>query len=88
MSPFLSRYKKVKASLPKTSLLLMRLGDFYEAFEEDAKIIAKELQITLTKRGEIPMCGIPYHAIEPWTKKLIKAGYTVARVEPNAMPTK
>ena len=62
----------------KDALLLFRLGDFFEAFYEDATLIAKELQLTLTKRQGIPMCGVPYHAFENYLDKLIGKGHKVA----------
>jgi DNA mismatch repair protein MutS len=66
-------------------LLLFRLGDFYELFNEDAKIASKVLDIVLTARGEgvdkWPMCGVPYHAIESYAAKLLQSGYTVAIAE-------
>ncbi|MFA5250713.1 MAG: DNA mismatch repair protein MutS, partial [Parachlamydiales bacterium] len=65
----------------KEALLLFRLGDFYEAFFEDAKIIAKALALTLTKRQSVPMCGIPFYTVEEYIDDLIKAGYKVAIAE-------
>ncbi len=70
----------------RDSLLLFRLGDFYELFEEDAKIGAEVLGIALTSRtrgsdGRVPMCGIPYHALDNYLGKLIKAGYKAAICE-------
>lgn len=70
----------------KDALLLFRLGDFYEAFYEDAKIIAKELEITLTKRHDIPMCGAPFHSIEGYIDKLIAKGYKIAMAEQTENP--
>jgi DNA mismatch repair protein MutS len=63
------------------AILLFRLGDFYEAFEEDAKILAQELSLTLTKRQEVPMSGIPYHTAEGYIDKLVAKGYRVAVAE-------
>lgn len=60
------------------ALLLFRLGDFYEAFHEDAEFLAAELELTLTKRQEIPMCGVPVQTIEGYMEKLIAAGHLVA----------
>lgn len=65
----------------KDALLLFRLGDFYEAFHEDAKIIAKELSLTLTARQEIPMCGVPFHTAETYIDKLVAKGFKVAVAE-------
>ena len=79
------QYQQVKAKHPDT-VLLFRMGDFYETFEEDAKIAAKVLGIVLTRRGngaagEIPLAGFPYHALETYLPKLLKAGYRVAICE-------
>jgi len=78
------QYNKLKAK-HKDAILLYRLGDFYEAFNEDAKILAKDLSITLTGRGKgpsrIPMAGIPHHALDNYLPKLILAGRKVAIAE-------
>jgi DNA mismatch repair protein MutS len=63
------------------ALLLFRLGDFYEAFEDDALTIAKELDLTLTKRQETPMAGIPAHTCESYVDRLVSKGYRVAIAE-------
>jgi DNA mismatch repair protein MutS len=68
------------------ALLLFRLGDFYEAFYEDASILAKELDLTLTKRQNIPMSGIPYHAAEGYIEKLVEKGFLVAIAEQTEDP--
>ena len=65
----------------KGALLLFRLGDFYEAFEEDAIILSKELDIVLTKRQETPMAGIPAHACDNYLDRLLAKGYRVAIAE-------
>ena len=62
----------------KGAILFFRLGDFYEAFEEDAKLVAKELELTLTQRQDTPMCGIPWHASEGYIERLVMKGYRVA----------
>ena len=62
LTPMMAQYRRIKAELPKDALLLFRLGDFYELFFEDAVAGAQVLNVTLTKRGVIPMCGIPFHA--------------------------
>ncbi|MBI4546498.1 MAG: DNA mismatch repair protein MutS [Ignavibacteriae bacterium] len=79
------QYAQMKAKYPDT-ILLFRLGDFYETFDEDAKITSKVLGITLTKRnngkaGEVPLAGFPHHALESYMPKLLKAGYRVAVCE-------
>ncbi len=63
------------------ALLLFRMGDFYEAFHDDAILIAKELDLTLTKRIDIPMCGVPHHTSEGYIDKLVMKGYRVAVAE-------
>jgi len=62
-------------------ILLFRAGDFYETFYDDAKVAAKVLNITLTKRGDTPMAGVPYHSIKPYIKKLIENNFKVALCE-------
>ncbi|MBP9699907.1 DNA mismatch repair protein MutS [Candidatus Woesebacteria bacterium] len=74
-------------------LLFYRMGDFYELFLDDAYIGAKVLNITLTSRakgkdGRIPMAGVPYHAVDPYLSKLVKAGYKVAICEQVGLPSK
>lgn len=85
LTPMMQQYKEVKGRY-KDSLLLFRLGDFYEMFFEDASLAARELEITLTGRdcgleGRAPMCGFPYHAAQSYISKLIKKGYKVAICE-------
>ncbi|MCL6756233.1 MAG: DNA mismatch repair protein MutS [Candidatus Rhabdochlamydia oedothoracis] len=63
------------------ALLLFRLGDFYEAFENDAVLLSKQLDITLTKRQDIPMAGIPFHASDAYIDKLVAKGYRIAIAE-------
>jgi DNA mismatch repair protein MutS len=79
------QYQAAKSQVPGT-LLLFRLGDFYELFYEDAITAARELEITLTarskERGEpVPMCGVPYHAADGYIARLIQRGYRVAICE-------
>ena len=81
----MKQYLQVKAKHPDT-ILLFRMGDFYETFEEDAKIAARVLGITLTKRGngaagEVPLAGFPHHALDAYLPKLLKAGLRVAICE-------
>jgi DNA mismatch repair protein MutS len=66
--------------------LFFRLGDFYEAFYEDAFIISKELDLTLTKRQGIPMCGVPYHTSDLYVDKLVAKGFKVAIAEQKEDP--
>ncbi|MCI4626309.1 MAG: DNA mismatch repair protein MutS [Candidatus Magnetoovum sp. WYHC-5] len=84
-TPVMKQYMEVKNTY-KDAIVLFRLGDFYEIFGDDAKVASSVLQITLTTRDKsktnpIPMCGVPYHAIEPYIKKLVDAGYKVAVCE-------
>jgi DNA mismatch repair protein MutS len=81
-TPLMRQYHGIKQQVPNT-LLMFRLGDFYELFYEDAVTAARELEITLTARNKekdqpIPMCGVPYHAAEGYIARLIQKGYRVA----------
>jgi DNA mismatch repair protein MutS len=81
----MKQYAQVKAKYPDT-ILLFRMGDFFETFEEDAKVTAKVLGITLTRRGngtagEVPLAGFPHHALEAYLPKLLRAGHRVAVCE-------
>src|SRR5881628_1198835 len=78
LTPMMAQYRRIKAELPKDALLLFRLGDFYELFFEDAQNGAQLLNVALTRRGVIPMCGIPYHAANGYIARLLKAGRKVA----------
>lgn len=84
-SPMIMQYLEIKKNYPDT-LILFRLGDFYELFFEDAKIASKVLELVLTGKNagvedKIPMCGVPYHAIDSYIETLIKNGYKVGIVE-------
>ena len=72
------QYRQCKSQLPAGTILLFRLGDFYEMFFEDAQEAAGILNVALTKRGDTPMCGIPYHATGNYLSKLLKVGRKVA----------
>jgi DNA mismatch repair protein MutS len=78
LTPMMAQYRRIKSELPKDALLLFRLGDFYELFFEDAQQGAQLLNVALTKRGTIPMCGIPFHAANTYIGRLLKAGKKVA----------
>ena len=78
LTPMMQQYQSVRRNLPPETLLLFRLGDFYEMFFEDARTAAPILNVALTKRGQMPMCGVPYHAADGYIAKLIKAGKRVA----------
>jgi DNA mismatch repair protein MutS len=93
MTPAMRQYYEAKQAYPDT-LIFFRMGDFYESFGEDAKTIAKELEITLTARGKdksgerMPLAGIPYHAIDTYLPRLINKGYKVAICEQLEDPKK
>ncbi|MGZ8899056.1 MAG: DNA mismatch repair protein MutS [Limisphaerales bacterium] len=78
LTPMMAQYRRIKSELPKDALLLFRLGDFYELFFEDAQVGAQLLNVTLTKRNLIPMCGIPFHAANGYIARILKAGRKVA----------
>jgi DNA mismatch repair protein MutS len=78
LTPMMAQYRRIKGELPQDALLLFRLGDFYEMFFEDAQNGAAILNVALTQRNGVPMCGIPHHAAEGYMGKLLKAGRKVA----------
>lgn len=77
MTPMMQQYMDIKSSY-EDAILLFRLGDFYEAFFDDAKTISKTLQLVLTSRNGNDMAGIPHHALDGYLKKLVNAGFKVA----------
>ena len=77
----MEQYRRIRRDLPEGTLLFFRLGDFYEMFMEDAREASRILDITLTKRHDIPMCGVPFHAAEGYLAQLIEAGKKVAVCE-------
>jgi DNA mismatch repair protein MutS len=84
-SPSRQQYLEIKREYPNT-ILFFRLGDFYETFDEDAELTARELDIVLTQRSvgkgvRVPLAGIPYHAVENYLARLIEKGYHVAICE-------
>ncbi|MBX7066913.1 MAG: DNA mismatch repair protein MutS [Parachlamydiales bacterium] len=85
VTPMMSQWQTCKAQA-KDALLLFRLGDFYEAFYDDAGIISKEIGLTLTARQGIPMCGVPFHTAESYIDKLIAKGYKIAIAEQTEDP--
>ncbi|PWB50664.1 MAG: DNA mismatch repair protein MutS [Candidatus Methanoperedenaceae archaeon] len=93
MTPAMKQYYEAKEK-HSDALIFFRMGDFYESFGDDAKVIAKELEITLTSRGrdkegqDMPLAGIPYHAVDSYLPKLIKKGYKVAICEQLEDPKK
>jgi DNA mismatch repair protein MutS len=78
LTPMMAQYRRIKGELPQDALLLFRLGDFYELFFEDAQQGAQILNVALTKRGVIPMCGIPFHAANGYIARILRAGRKVA----------
>ncbi len=85
LSPMMRHYLETKENYPN-AILFYRLGDFYEMFFDDAKLVSRELELTLTGRDcgldeRAPMCGVPYHAADNYIKKLIDKGYKVAICE-------
>lgn len=83
LTPMMRQYQEIKREHPE-AILFFRLGDFYEMFYEDALLASRELEITLTSRHAdrsgkpIPMCGVPYHAVDSYLARLLKKGYKVA----------
>ena len=87
LTPMRRQYNEIKAQ-NQDSILLFRLGDFYEMFDEDARLAAKELDLTLTTRDrgkpkeeQTPMCGVPYHSVDSYIARLVAKGYKVAICE-------
>ena len=84
-TPMMQQYLQTKEEY-KDCILFYRLGDFYEMFFEDAELVSKELELTLTGKNcgmeeRAPMCGIPYHAVEGYLNKLVANGHKVAICE-------
>ena len=85
VTPMMQQYLNIKEQYPNT-ILFYRLGDFYEMFFDDAKLVSRELELTLTGKDcglseRAPMCGVPYHAVDTYLQKLIEKGYKVAICE-------
>src|SRR5439155_17677422 len=84
-TPIRRQYLDLKQRYPE-AILFFRLGDFYETFDEDAKLVARELQITLTSRPmakgqRVPMAGVPHHSVDNYIARLIARGHKVAMAE-------
>ncbi|MFB0564912.1 MAG: DNA mismatch repair protein MutS [Candidatus Aminicenantaceae bacterium] len=79
-TPMMEQYFQIKKNY-QDALLFFRLGDFYEMFYEDAKIASPVLEIALTSRQKVPMCGVPYHSVNSYLAKLLKQGFKVAICE-------
>ncbi|HZE56239.1 MAG TPA: DNA mismatch repair protein MutS [Chthoniobacterales bacterium] len=86
LTPMMQQYQRLRASIPPDTLLLFRLGDFYELFFEDAKEASGLLNLALTHRNSVPMCGMPYHAAQGYISKLIQAGRRVAVCDQTSEP--
>jgi DNA mismatch repair protein MutS len=86
LTPMMQQYQRVRASIPADTLLLFRLGDFYELFFDDAKEASGLLNLALTHRNSVPMCGMPYHAAPGYIAKLIQAGRRVAICDQTSEP--
>ena len=89
-TPIRQQYLRIKRKYPQ-AIVFFRLGDFYETFDEDARITSRELEIVLTSRGmgtgnKVPMAGIPYHALDNYLARLISRGYKVAICEQVTKP--
>jgi DNA mismatch repair protein MutS len=78
LTPMMAQYRRIKGELPKDALLLFRLGDFYEMFFEDAQTGAQLLNLSLTARNGVPMCGLPHHAANNYIARILRAGRKVA----------
>ena len=78
LTPMMRQYLAIKREVPPGAIVMFRLGDFYEMFGEDAIVASPILGATLTHRGDQPMCGVPYHALNAYLAKLIRAGKTAA----------
>jgi len=92
ITPLRRQYLRVKQRYPE-AIVFFRLGDFYETFDEDARVASKELDIVLTSRGmgkghKVPMAGIPHHALDNYLARLINRGYKVAICEQLSPPGK
>ena len=80
LTPFMRQWTAAKRENPD-ALLFFRMGDFYELFYDDAVMVSRELQLTLTARDRErsqPMCGVPYHAVEGYLTRLLRMGYRIA----------
>ena len=82
LSPMMQHYLQTKEEYPDC-ILFYRLGDFYEMFFEDAKLVSRELELTLTGKQcglpeRAPMCGVPYHAVDSYLTRLVANGHKVA----------
>ena len=81
LTPAMRQYMQAKAEIPADAILLFRMGDFYELFFEDARRAAPLMDVVLTQRNSVPMCGVPYHALQSYVSRLLDAGVKVAIAE-------
>ena len=84
-TPLMKQYFSIKNQY-KDEVLFFRLGDFYEMFFDDAIEVAKLLNLTLTQRGDVPMCGVPYHAAKVYIARLLRLGKKIAICEQISLP--
>ncbi|MDD5644888.1 MAG: DNA mismatch repair protein MutS [bacterium] len=87
LTPMMQQYRRIKKN-HSDCILFFRLGDFYEMFFDDAKAASKVLNLALTARHSVPMCGVPYHAAESYISKLVREGFKVAICEQMEDPSK
>ncbi len=88
LTPMMRQYRRTKEELDEHTLLFFRMGDFYEMFFDDAERAAPILGVALTRRAGAPMCGLPYHAVDAYVAKALRAGYKVAICEQTEDPKK
>jgi len=81
LTPAMRQYMQAKAEIPAEAILLFRMGDFYELFFEDARRAAPLMDVVLTQRNGVPMCGVPFHAVQSYVARLLEAGIKVAIAE-------
>ena len=81
LSPMMEQYRRIKLDMDANTLLVFRIGDFYELFFEDAEIAARLCNLTLQKRCGVPNAGIPYHALHILEEGIIGTGYVIALLE-------
>ncbi len=84
-TPMMQQYHRIKQD-HRDAILFFRLGDFYEMFQQDAREASSILNLTLTARNKVPMCGIPYHAAQTYIPRLLKAGKKIAICEQISLP--
>ena len=86
LTPMMRQYRRTKEDLDDETILFFRMGDFYEMFFEDAHRAAPILGVTITKRAGVPMCGVPYHALDSYLAKVVRAGLKAAVCEQTEDP--